>query len=135
MPTPTKPPSKRATRPAVRKPVKPTPLSKPSLRFYHSESLRAETIVVLDAIEQGPDPLLHRAALADLAAKLTSSGMDYYFLRPLRLAKAGFVVEQSTHLAVAGALRILAPITRNILLRMDRAQLLTVCAHVRQLME
>jgi hypothetical protein len=135
MPTPTKRPSKRTPRPAIRKPVKPTPTPRPSLRFYHSESLRAETIAVLDAIEQGTDPLIHRAALADLAARLINSGMDYYFLRPLRLAKAGFVVEQSSQLAVAGALRILAPITRNILLRMDRTQLLTVCAHVRHLME
>lgn len=113
-------------------PVKGT--AKPYLRFYHSASLRAETIAVLTAIEQAPDPLLHREAIADVAAKLIESGMDYYLLRPLRLAKVGFVVEQSAHIAAAGASRVLASVTRNILVRMDRAQLLVVCAHVRHLM-
>jgi hypothetical protein len=134
MPTTPQRPSKRAAQPAARTAAKPPP-GKPYLRFYHPASLRAETLAVLLAIEEADDPLPHRPALADLAAKLMDSGMDYYFLRPLRLAKVGFVVEQSAHLASAGATRVLASVTRNILQRMDRHQLLVVCSHVRQLME
>ncbi len=111
------------------------PSSKPFLRFYHSDALRAETIAVLTAIEQAPESPQHREALADLAAKLMDSGLDYYLLRALRLAKVGFVVEQSAHIAVIGASRVLASVTRNILVRMDGAQLLAVCSHLRHLME
>jgi len=37
--------------------------------------------------------------LADLVADLTQAGMDYYYLRALKLAQVGFVVEQSARLA------------------------------------
>ena len=77
----------------------------------------------------------HHEAIAGIAARLIDAGMDYYFLRPLRLGKVGFVVEQSAGIASAGASRILATVTRNVLLRMNRTQLLAVCEHVRHLME
>ncbi|MBK7794454.1 MAG: hypothetical protein IPO75_07945 [Betaproteobacteria bacterium] len=122
-------------RPAARSAGEATPAAAPSLRFHHSVALRKETLAVLETIEAAKDPLPDREALADVVAKLIDSGVDYYFLRALRLAKVGFVVEQSAHLAAAGAVRVLASVTRNILLRMDRAQLRTVCGHIRHLME
>jgi hypothetical protein len=70
-----------------------------------------------------------------MVLELTDSGMEYYFLRPLKLAQVGFVVEQSAHLGMGGVMRVMAPIIRNIIGHMDRHQLLTVCSHVRQLME
>ena len=72
--------------------------AEPSLRFYHSKALRAKTLAVLSSVEHAKD-LQHRDELSDLVVELTNSGMDYYFLRPLRLAKAGFVsaVSQSWH--------------------------------------
>jgi hypothetical protein len=131
----TKPPSRRPPRTADARPAKRRPSGQPYLRFYHSERLRDETLAVLSAIEEASDPLTQREALADLAAKLMDSGFDYYLLRALRLANVGFIVEQSVHIAMAGASRVLASVTRNVLLRMDRGQLLAVCAHVRQLMQ
>jgi hypothetical protein len=38
---------------------------------------------------------VHRDALASLVVELTHSGLDYYFMKQLKLAKPGFVVEQS----------------------------------------
>jgi hypothetical protein len=134
MPTPKKIPSKKPPSPAARKSTRPPP-AKPFLRFYHSEALRAETLAVLTAIEEAQDPLKHRDALADLAARLVDAGMDYYFLRALRHAKVGFVVEQSATIASAGASRVLATVIRNVLTRMDRTHLLAVSAHMRHLME
>jgi hypothetical protein len=66
--------------------------------------------------------------------ELTDSGFEYYFLRPLKLAKVGFVVEQSAHLGLVSVKRVLAPVIRNIIGHMDQLQLLTVCIHIRQLM-
>jgi hypothetical protein len=134
MPAPRKPPPKRPASPAVKKSAKPPP-TKPFLRFYHSEALRTETLAVLTSVEEAQDPLKYREALADLVAKLVDAGMDYYFLRALRHAKVGFVVEQSATIASAGASRVLSTVTRNVLTRMDRSHLLAVSAHMRHLME
>lgn len=107
----------------------------PFLRFYYSEVLRTKTLGVLSIVEEAPDRTKHRAALADIAVQLTDTGMDYYFLRPLKLAKAGFFVQQSANVGMAATTRVLASVIRNIIGGMDNAQLLTVCSHVRQLME
>ena len=56
-------------------------------------------------------------------------------MRPLKLAQVGFVVEQSAHLGMGDVMRVMAPIVRNITGRMETHQLLTVCSHMRQLME
>ena len=136
MPTSPKRPSKRAATPRVKPLVKASsPLPKPFLRFYHSESLRAKTLEVLATLEEAKDSTRHRAALADILVELTRSAMDYFFLRPLKLAKVGFFVEQSANLGMSATTGVLASVTRNIIGNMDNAQLLTVCSYIRQLME
>ena len=108
--------------------------TEPSLRFYHSKALRAKTLAVLSSVEHAKD-LQHRDELSDLVVELTNSGMDYYFLRPLRLAKAGFFVEQSAKVGMAATTRVLASVICSIIGRMDKPQLLTVCSYIRGLME
>lgn len=108
---------------------------KPSLRFRYSEELHVKTLKLLDTLEQAADPTKHKGALGDLVMELTNSGMDYYFLRPLRLAEAGFVVQQSANLGLAGAIKLMGSVIRNVISRMDKKQLLAVCGHIRQLMQ
>ena len=79
-------------------------------------------------------PTAHRGALADVVVELTNNGMDYYFMKPLKLAKAGFIVQQSADLGLAGALRVMGSVIRNIITRMDGPQLLSVCGSIRQFM-
>jgi hypothetical protein len=67
--------------------------------------------------------------------ELTDSGMEYYFLRPLKLAKAGFFVEQSANLGMSATTVVLAGVIRSMIGGMDGPQLLTVCKYIRQLME
>ena len=112
-----------------------SPSDKPFLRFYHSESLRAKTLDVLTTLEEADDSMRHRTALSGIVLELTDSGLEYYFLRPLQLAKVGFVTEQSAHLGMGGVKRVMAPVIRNIIGRMNEQQLRTVCSHLRQLME
>jgi hypothetical protein len=107
--------------------------AEPFLRFYHSDELRAKTFAVLTALEQASDPERHRDTLADLVAELTESGMDYYYLRALKLAKAGFVVEQSARLATSGAVKLIGSVSRTFIARMDSGQLLIVSRHIREL--
>jgi len=90
---------------------------------------------LLSALEESPDPAKkHRDALADTIIELTNAGMDYYFLSPLALAKPGFIVQQSANLGMAGALQVIGSVIRNIIGRMDKPQLLSVCGSIRQLM-
>ena len=118
-----------------RKPAAPRPNStKPYLRFFHSADLRKRTLALLDKLESADDATAHRDALADLVAELTNTGLDYYFLGPLKLAKAGFIVERSAGLGMAGVQRVMSSVIRNIIGHMERPQLLSVCGSIRQLM-
>ncbi|MCC6135035.1 MAG: hypothetical protein LM550_08735 [Candidatus Contendobacter sp.] len=106
----------------------------PSLRFCYAEALHVKTTRLLETLEQAEDPAKHRSALGDLVVELTSAGLDDYFLKPLQLAKVGFVVQQTANLGVAGATRIMAPMIRNIIGRLDKQQLLIISGYIRQLM-
>lgn len=112
----------------------PAPSAAPSLRFFHSEGLRTKTLDVLTTLEQAEDARQHRNALADVVLELTDSGMDYFYLRPLKLAKSGFFVEQSANLGMGATTRILGSVIRNIIGGMDSAQLRVVAGYIRQLM-
>ncbi len=107
----------------------------PFLRFYHSPGLRSKTLALLTTIEEAPDPTRHRGALSDMVMELTDSGLEYYFLRALDLAKAGFVVKQSASLGMTGVKRVMGPVVHNIIGRLDKQQMVVVCGHIRQLME
>ena len=94
-----------------------------------------KTLAVLVTLEKAKDRTKYRDDLADVVVELTNSGMDYFFLRPLKIAKAGFFVEQSANLGMGAATRVLASVIRNIIGHMDSPQLLTICGYIRQLME
>ena len=106
----------------------------PSLRFCYAEELHDKTLRLLETLGQAEDPTRHRSALGDLVVELTHAGMDDYFLKPLQLAQVGFVTQQTANFGVAGATRIMAPMIRSIIGRLDKAQLLTVSGYIRQLM-
>jgi hypothetical protein len=107
----------------------------PSLRFYHSKSLRTKTLSVLDALESGEDATSQSEALAEVVLELTEIGLAYYFVKPVQAAKVGFVAEQSTKLGIAAILRVMGPVTRRVIGGMDAHQLLSVSTHMRHLME
>ena len=108
--------------------------AKPFLRFYHSAALRQKTLSVLTTLESARDPTVHRGALADIAVELTNGGLDYFFLQPLKVAKAGFIVEQSASLGMTGVQQLMASVIRNVVGRMSGAQLLSVGKSLRQFM-
>ncbi len=131
--------SKRTTLSKGRKPSKPAstapaPSSKPFLRFYYSEGLRKKTLSLLDKLERARDPTAHRDALADVVVELANSGLDYYFMGPLKLAKAGFILEQSASLGMAGVQQVMASVIRQVVGRMEGPQLLSVCRSIRLFM-
>lgn len=108
-------------------------VGKPSLRFFHSAALRKRTEAVLARIEHDGDATQHARALSGVVVELTEAGLDYYFLRPLRQAKFGFVVRQTANLGMAGVLRMMSPVINRILAGANTPQLRGVARHIRHL--
>ena len=104
------------------------------MRFSHSEALRTKTLDVLTTVEKSDDPTALGDAVAKLVVELYDVGMKFYFMEPLKLAKPGFLVEQSANLGMAGAIQVIGSVVRKIIGRMEAPQLLSVCASIRQLM-
>jgi len=120
-------------KPPVKKPMAPKSAGEPSMRFYHSQALRDKTIAVLNALEDTPEHPGHGDMMADLVNELIEAGMDYYFMRALKQAKVGFVVEQSARMGMSGAVKLVSSVSRTFILRMDKGQLLVVAQHIRTL--
>jgi hypothetical protein len=110
------------------------PGARPSIRFYYSAPLRARANTVLAAIARAEDPTQHVGDLSTLVLDLTSAGFDYYFLRPLKQAKVGFVAQQTARFGMGGALRIMSPVIRTILSGVNAAQLRVIARHISHLM-
>ena len=104
------------------------------MRFYHSVELHEKTVVLLTALENARDPTVHRSDLAEIAIEFTNSGLHYYFVKPLKVARAGFILEQSASIGMVGVQQVLATVIRNIIGRMDGPQLLSVSQSLRQFM-
>jgi hypothetical protein len=89
---------------------------------------------LLDALEHAKDATVHREALAEVVVELTRSGFDAYFLQPLRQARAGFILEQTASLGLAGALQMMGPVIRQMIGRLNGPQLVSVSGSLRQFM-
>ena len=136
MPASKKQPPRQPARGNNSKPVDPPPApGGPSLRFYYSDSLHEKILDVLAKVEQAEDSTRHREALCTIVLELAGTGMHYYYLRPLSLAKTSPVLERSARMGINGVLWVMAPVIRNVIGRMDKPHLLAVCTHIRQLMD
>jgi len=111
------------------------PAQKPFIRFTHSKALRVKTLKVLDAIDEDATQDGLKEDLSALLVDLTEAGMQFFFLDPVAKLKMGFVVSQSSNLGVGSVLRIMGPLVRNIVSRMDKKQLRQVSRIMRQMME
>lgn len=133
-PLPKSPPPSTAKPAFARTPKAAAAASRPYLRVYHSVALRTKTLALFEVIEQAEDPTEHREALAELVIELTNSGLDYCFIQPLKLAKPGFVVEQSATLGLIGVRQVIGSVARQIIGRMGGQPLLSVCGSIRRFM-
>lgn len=109
--------------------------SKPYLRFYPTKDLHSRLITLLDQIEGSSDATLHRVKLSESVREVTTAGLDYYFVRTLKEAKVGFLTQQSANLGLMGVQQVMAPVIRNIIGRLEHAQLQAVAQSIRQLMK
>jgi len=111
------------------------PTEKPYFRFTHSKPLRKRTLKILDAIDRDDDPTVHRKELSDNIIELFETGMSFFILNPLAKLKMGFVVEQSAKVGVASSLRVMAPVVRQVVGRMNKKQLRQLSKEMRRMMK
>lgn len=111
-----------------------TARAKPSLRFFYAASLRTRLEKLLATIERDDCPSRHAEELAAVVGELADAGMEYYFVKPIKDAKLGFVAQQTASLGKAGALRVMAPVFRTVLGSANDAQLRSIGRHIRELM-
>lgn len=123
------------TRKTATRPRPPAASGEPFLRFHFPAALHKKVLGIVEKLEASPDPTKHRSALADAVVELTRCGMDAYFMQPLKLAKAGFITEQTASLGMAGAVQVLSSVIRNIVGGMATPQLLSVSRSMRQFMQ
>jgi hypothetical protein len=105
-----------------------------SLRFWLSEDLQGRLTGILAIIETAGEASRHHTELSETIIEVTNEGLDYYFMRSLRLARAGFIVEQSASLGLVGVRRVMAPVIRKIVGRLTHDQLRSVASSIRELM-
>jgi hypothetical protein len=55
-------------------------------------------------------------------------------MQPIKLAKPGFIVEQTASLGISGGMRVIGSVIRNIIGRMNKAQLLSISGSIREFM-
>ena len=118
------------------KPAKPVQTTETrSLRFYLSDDLHGRLVMTLTTLESAKDASGHHFELSETIVEVLDEGLDYYFIQPVKVAKAGFIVEQSANLGLVGVRRLMAPVIKSVLSRMDHKQLNSIASSIRELMK
>lgn len=107
---------------------------KPYIRFTYTKALEKRTLNILDAIDNDADPTLHSDTLSELIVDLMKTGMQFFFLDVVKKLKMGVVVTQTANMGVSSVQRVMAPVIRKIVGRMDKKQLHQVSRQIRDMM-
>lgn len=106
-----------------------------SFRFYLSPGLEERLEAVLSRIEGGREATRHHRELSETIVALVAEGLDYYILRTVKTAKAGFLLEQTATLSIVGVKQVLGPVVPKIVGRLDHEQMRSVAGTIRELMK
>ena len=106
----------------------------PFIRFHLTEELHAQALDAAKTIAADPKPSEYSQALADLIVDLTQHGFDFYFSEPLRQAEAGFVINKTADVGLSATQKMMAPVIRNVIAKLDDEQLRTNCIFMQQIM-
>jgi len=109
--------------------------AQPYLRFYPAKDLHSRLVALLDRIAASADSTPHRAKLSESVVELTAAGLDYYFLQTLKDAKVGFVIHQSANIGLVGVKQVMTPAIRNVVARLDHAQMQAIARSIRAFMK
>ena len=72
--------------------------------------------------------------LVEVVLELTDRGMDFYYLEPLRRARAGTMTTSAARLGIAAAGRGIPPIIRRVISSLDEEQVLAIAAFLDEIL-
>lgn len=105
----------------------------PSIRFYLSHDMYQQTMLLLDKIDAAEKPESLAGDLGDLVNELAASGLDYYFLQPLRLAKVGIFTMKTAEMGMSASTKVVGPIIRKVVRSLDAHQLRVITKFMRSI--
>ncbi len=100
----------------------------PGARFAFAvpPELAARTAAVVEKLRADDDRKQHLPELVKVVLELTETGLHYYFLYPLELAKVGLVSRSAAKVGIAAAGKSIPMMVRKIVGAMSDAQLLKI---------
>ena len=102
--------------------------------FQISPELMAEAQEALAAVRQDPAHKPNVEALLDVVLELTDRGLDFYYLEPLRRARAGTMTTSAAKLGLAAAGRGIPPIIRRVIGSLDEDQILGIADFIDEIL-
>lgn len=100
----------------------------PHVAFPVPDAFAAELRGVLERVRA--DPGAHAAELIDVTNRLTATGLDHYFLEPLRRAGVGGMNMRAAELGISSSRKGIAAFVKRILKGMSDEQLLGLAAFI-----
>jgi hypothetical protein len=100
----------------------------PHVAFPISDDFAAELQGMLELVHTSPRA--HRDLLIEAANRLTATGLDHYFLEPLRRVGVGGMNLRAAELGIASSRKGIAAFIKRILKGMNEEQLLGVADFV-----
>ena len=103
-------------------------MEEPGARFAFAvpPELAARTEAVVAKLRSDDDRKQHVPELVEVVLELTETGLHYYFLHPLELAKVGVVARSAAKVGIAAAGRGIPVIVQKVVSGMSDDQLLAV---------
>ena len=102
--------------------------------FEISAELMAEARSAVAAVRRDPSHKPNVEALVEIVLELTDRGLDFYFLEPLRRARAGAMSTSTAKLGIAAAGRGIPPIIRRVISSLDEDQILAIADFIDQIL-
>lgn len=102
--------------------------------FSISPGLMTRAEASLEALRRDPAHAPHVKELVAVVLELTESGLDYYFLEPLRRARVGAMGMTTARLGIATAGRAISPLVRRVMSSLDEEQILSIADFVDELL-
>ncbi len=108
----------------------------PGARFAFAvpPELAARTAAVVEKLRADDDRKQHLPELVKVVLELTETGLHYYFLYPLELAKVGLISRSAAKVGIAAAGKGIPVIVRRVVGSMSDDQLLAVADFLDRMM-
>ena len=94
--------------------------------FRISPELMERARAAVAAARRDPTEEDHIEELIEVILELTDRGLDFYYLEPLRRARAGTMALSATRLGLAAASRGIPPTVRRVITGFDEEQVLVI---------